>query len=131
MIRGLSGPPRAPTKIGPFCGSGCGHIAALEPERLGDAQARSIQQRHHCGVARPDPGIAGFAGALVGVGETLGCRHLDRLRQALADLGGRGPPPAPRPSPSLRLKETPKTTAPPPAPASASPRRYRRRAASP
>ncbi len=67
--------------------AGCRHVAALQPERLGDAQARSVQQRHHRGVARPDPGIAVFAGALVGVGETLGRRHLDRLRQALADLG--------------------------------------------
>ena len=62
------------------------HVAALQPERFGDAQARAVQQRHHRGVARPDPGIAGLAGALVGIGKTFGRRHLDRLRQALADL---------------------------------------------
>ena len=68
-------------------GAGQRHVAALQAERFGDAQARAVQQRHHGGVARPDPGIAVFAGALVGVGEALGRRHLDRFRQALADLG--------------------------------------------
>ena len=125
MIRGLSGPPRAPTKIGPSGGkrmrahrdivlnqrqhvlqhrhhaglvalagddqhvacAGHRHVAAFQAERFGDAQARSVQQRHHGGVAGPDPGIAGLAGALAGVGKTFRRRHLDRFRQALADLG--------------------------------------------
>ena len=66
---------------------GSGTSRRFKPERFGDAQARAVQQRHHGGVARPDPGIAVLAGALVGIGETFGRRHLDRLRQALADLG--------------------------------------------
>ena len=124
MIRGLSGPPRAPTKIGPsgvqlmrtdrgvigdqrqhvlqhrhhaglvaLAGhdddvalAGQRHVALLQAQRLGDAQARTIEQRHHGGIARPDPGIAVLAGALVGIGKPFGGRHLDRLRQALADL---------------------------------------------
>ena len=123
-MRGLSGPPRAPTKIGPSGGkrmradrgvvgdqrqhvlqhrhhaglvalaghdddvalAGQRHVALLQAQRLGDAQARTVEQRHHGGVARPDPGIAVLAGALVGIGKTFGGRHLDRLRQALADL---------------------------------------------
>ena len=31
---------------------GLRHVAALQPERLGDAQARAVEQRHHGGVAR-------------------------------------------------------------------------------
>ena len=62
------------------------HVATFQPERFGDAQARAVQQRHHGGVARPDPGIAVLAGAFVGIGKTFGGGHLDRFRQALADL---------------------------------------------
>jgi hypothetical protein len=64
-----------------------GHVAPVQSQRLGDAQARPIEQRHHGGVARPDPGIALLAGALVGIGKTLGGVDLDRLRQALGNLG--------------------------------------------
>src|SRR4030081_1870621 len=38
-------------------------------------------------MACPDPGFSGPAGALFGVSQTLGCCHLDRFRQGLADLG--------------------------------------------
>ncbi len=62
------------------------HVAALQAERFGDAQARSVQQRHHRGIARPNPGIAGLSGALIGVRKTFGRRHMDRFRQALPDL---------------------------------------------
>ncbi len=48
------------------------HLAAPQAERLGDAQARAVEQRHDSGVARQDPCLAGFAGALVGVGQALG-----------------------------------------------------------
>jgi len=79
--------------------AGRGHIAALQSQRLGDTQARAVEQRHDCGVACPDPGIAVFAGAFVGIGETLGRRHRQRLRQAFADLwradGGQRADPAP------------------------------------
>jgi hypothetical protein len=44
------------------------HIAPLEAERLRNTQARSVEQRHHGGVARPDPRLAVFSGANVRVG---------------------------------------------------------------
>ena len=64
------------------------HVAALQAERFGYAQAGTVQQRHHGGVARPYPRVAVFARAFVGVGKALGGCHRQRLRQALADLGG-------------------------------------------
>ena len=47
----------------------------LKPERLGNAQARAVEQRQHGGVARENPGLALLAGAQVGVGDALRARR--------------------------------------------------------
>ena len=65
---------------------GAGTLAALEPERLGDAQPAAVEQRQHGGVAREDPGLAFLAGAQVGVGDALGGGDGERLRQRLGNL---------------------------------------------
>ena len=65
---------------------GARHVAALEAERLGDAQARAVEQRQHGGVAREDPRLALLAGAEVGIGDLLGRCDGERLRQRLRHL---------------------------------------------
>ena len=69
--------------------AGLGHVAALQSERLGDAQARTVEQRHHGGVARPDPGIALLAGALVGIGKRLAAAIWIGFGRLLPTLGAR------------------------------------------
>ena len=67
--------------------SGRGNVAALEAQRLGDAQARAVEQCQHRGIAGENPGIALLAGAQIGVGHALGGRDRERLRQRLRELG--------------------------------------------
>ena len=47
-------------------------IAALQPERFGNAQAAAIEQRQHGGVAGVDPRLAAVAGGNIGIGHALG-----------------------------------------------------------
>jgi hypothetical protein len=54
---------------------GKGTSRHLEAERLGDAQAGAVQQRHHGGVAREHPRLALLAGAQVGIGEAFALRR--------------------------------------------------------
>ena len=65
---------------------GAGMSSRLEAQRLGDAQARAVEQRQHRGVPRQHPGLAVLSGPQAGVGEAFGRRHRERLGQALLDF---------------------------------------------
>jgi hypothetical protein len=67
--------------------AGFRHVHALEPERLGNAQARAVQQRQHGGVAGENPRRAIFAGAQLRVGQAHCGRNAERLRQSPGNLG--------------------------------------------
>ena len=61
----------------------------MSDKRFGDAQARTVKQREHGGVAREDPRLALLAGAQVGVGEPLGVRNVSGFGSVFATFGAR------------------------------------------
>ena len=65
---------------------GAGKSSARKAKRLGDAQARAVEQRQHGGIAGENPRLALLAGAQVGIGDALGGRDGERLRQRLRHL---------------------------------------------
>jgi len=61
-------------------------VPSPEAERLRDAQATTVEQRHHGCIARQDPALACLTGAAVGIHHGAGRLGRQRARQALRYL---------------------------------------------
>ena len=65
------------------------HVLALEAERLGNAKARAIEQRHNRGVTRENPGLALLARAQIDVGDAFRRGTASGFGRVLAIFGAR------------------------------------------
>ena len=88
-----------------------GHRCARQPERLGNAQARAVEQRQHGGVAREHPGLALLAGAQIGVGHAASRRRSAAASATSSALSARARRRARRPCPCRCVRGSAQTSA--------------------